>query len=406
MRFHVKIILLFLLIININARAELAWEYVAPLQTARSAHTAVEYSGCIYVIGGITRQATVLSSIEIYDPDSNEWTSGPDLPVPLYHHAAIVVNDTIYIFGGTSRNFRPSNLMFKYKPGDQIITGQEMPMTLTGMSTIYGNGKILVMGGKENTFVRESRNSGFEFSIRSQQWSESEYRMNHGRSNFCMVRGESTLLFGGIDQRILDSVEKLRRDGWELISRMPQPRGHLSAVSLGNRVIIAGGLGQHQRWRSVSSVELFIDDGRQPHWERLPDMLDPRADFTMTELNGYIYAVGGASDMRGERELFNDSVERLSSALSTPENNLPVAQELTSASPNPTNGRVKFSFPEKATSLQIVDIHGHLIEHRRLLNQSTSWVWNTEPVPAGLYFYVLEFDKYTPKVINRITVLK
>lgn len=407
MRLSVKIVLLLLLIIVINAQAELEWEYVAPLQTARSGHVAVSYGGRIFVMGGLTHRGAVLNTIEIYDPDTDVWKDGPSLPIPLRYHNAVVANDTIYIFGGMTSNGRISNLLFKYVPDERITRGPDMPVPVFGMASVYMNGKILVMGGRQDDGQHGAMSSGIEFNIRSQSWSESQYNMNAGRSNFCLVKGGNTVLaFGGIDFEVVVSVERLGFEGWQVIARMPTPRGHFQAVALGDRVVIGGGVGQRQRMRPLSNVDLFINEGREPRWERLPEMLDTRADFAMAELGGYVYAIGGAGDMRGGHELLNSSVERLTSELSVSQRELPVTPKLISASPNPANGRVKFSFPENATSLLIVDLQGHIIESKTLSGQSTSWIWNAEPVPAGLYFYVIEFDKYTPKVIDRITVIK
>lgn len=406
MSFPKKIIAVLLLFIVTGAQAQLEWEYVSPLRTARSGHATVSYEGNIYVIGGVTTRAVVLNTIEIYDPTTDQWKDGPTLPIPLYYHNAVVANDTIYIIGGISANGRISNQLFKYTPGRGILRGTDLPDQIFASASVYKDGKILVMGGRQSDREGEALRSGYEFNLRTQSWSETQHSLNFGRSNFCLTDGDYTLAFGGIDFEVVISVERLTPEGWGNISRMPVPRGHFQGVALGNRVIIGGGVGQHQRMRPLTSVDLFIINRNQSSWEQLPDMLEPRTDFTMTTLDGHVYAIGGMSDARHGRETFNDSVERLSSQVSAPQNELPTTPKLTTASPNPTNGLVKFSFPVNAVSIQIVDIHGHTVETRSLIGQNMSWVWNTESVPAGLYFYVLDFDKYTPKVINRITVLK
>ncbi len=407
MRLAVKILTLFLLLIVPDLQAQLEWERVAPLQTPRAGHAAVSYEGRIYVLGGLTHRGLVLNSTEIYNPDTDVWESGPSLPMPLRYHNAVVANDTIYIFGGFGPNLRISNRLFKYKPGNGIISGPDLPVPLFGMSSVVSNGRILVMGGRLMEQGIGANNSGYEFNLRNQEWSEAEYSMNFGRSNFLLVDGDFLLAIGGIDFGVVNSLEVLRREGWQAVSRMLNPRGHFSGVALGDRVVIAGGVGQHHRMRPLTSVDLFIFNGRESSWERLPDMLDPRTDFAMIELNEHIYAIGGISDARRGNEIFINNVERLSSELSvSEEEEVPRTPTLVSASPNPTNGRVKFRFPMKAKMLRIIDLNGHIIESRDLSERSSSWIWDTEPVPAGLYFYVIEFDRYTNRIIDRITVIK
>ena len=41
-----------------------------------------------------------LSSVEIYDPDTNTWSLGPDLPVPLCGMGVVKYYGTIYVIGG------------------------------------------------------------------------------------------------------------------------------------------------------------------------------------------------------------------------------------------------------------------------------------------------------------------
>jgi len=40
-----------------------------------------------------------LTSVEIYDPETNSWTLGPDLPVPLCAMGVVKYYGTIYVLG-------------------------------------------------------------------------------------------------------------------------------------------------------------------------------------------------------------------------------------------------------------------------------------------------------------------
>jgi len=40
-----------------------------------------------------------LTSVEIYDPETNSWTQGPDLPVPLCAMGVTKYYGTIYVLG-------------------------------------------------------------------------------------------------------------------------------------------------------------------------------------------------------------------------------------------------------------------------------------------------------------------
>ncbi|KAH6940664.1 hypothetical protein HPB50_004083 [Hyalomma asiaticum] len=52
---------------------------VAPLNTRRSALSAAVLDGKIYALGGYDGQE-YLSTVEVYDPATNVWTTGPPMP--------------------------------------------------------------------------------------------------------------------------------------------------------------------------------------------------------------------------------------------------------------------------------------------------------------------------------------
>ena len=53
--------------------------------------------GWYYSLGG-----PIYSTVEVYDPVTNTWTSGIDTPVTIAGLSASVVDDKIYIMGGTT----------------------------------------------------------------------------------------------------------------------------------------------------------------------------------------------------------------------------------------------------------------------------------------------------------------
>ena len=55
-----------------------------------------------------------LSSVEIYDPSTESWSSGVALPSEVNHGTAITVNGKIYLIGGrnaSDQNIKSSSLL-------------------------------------------------------------------------------------------------------------------------------------------------------------------------------------------------------------------------------------------------------------------------------------------------------
>ena len=97
------------------------WKEIAEMPTPKAFHTASVINGKIYVIGGGFRgndRFKYLSTIEVYDPETDRWTQEPDMPIGKWAHRAEVINEKIYIFGGNSAVFRPLTMIEVYGTGE------------------------------------------------------------------------------------------------------------------------------------------------------------------------------------------------------------------------------------------------------------------------------------------------
>ncbi|CDI75704.1 kelch motif domain-containing protein, putative [Eimeria praecox] len=64
------------------------WAFLAPMPTPRMDCSAVFAGDSIFVTGG--QDGEVLSSTCFYNPESNEWSSGPSMLTPRYGHGLVV----------------------------------------------------------------------------------------------------------------------------------------------------------------------------------------------------------------------------------------------------------------------------------------------------------------------------
>ena len=98
------------------------WREKAEMPAPKSTHTASAINGKIYVMGGGFRGNGLymyLSTIEIYDPQTDKWTQEPDMPVGKSGHEAEVINGNIYVFGGRRAGHKGPLLTVEvYDPGE------------------------------------------------------------------------------------------------------------------------------------------------------------------------------------------------------------------------------------------------------------------------------------------------
>jgi hypothetical protein len=79
-----------------------SWETKSSMPTARSQLRAGAVNGKIYVIGGILDDGEILSVNEVYDPETDTWTTKSSIPYGVYSHCAAVVDNKIYVMSGQS----------------------------------------------------------------------------------------------------------------------------------------------------------------------------------------------------------------------------------------------------------------------------------------------------------------
>src|SRR5580765_7369925 len=148
-----------------------SWKSLAPLPTKRGAAVAVEVGGKIYVIGGATTVAgskdpyftffgpsLVLTTNEVFDPATNKWESRRPMSVARNHAYAASVSGKIYVIGGrTGHAFILSatntDVVEEYSPISDMWSApkERMPTPRSGGAWGTDGRRIYVAGGEVTT---------------------------------------------------------------------------------------------------------------------------------------------------------------------------------------------------------------------------------------------------------------
>jgi hypothetical protein len=96
-----------------------AWDEVASMIEPRSGHASAVCRGKLFVFGG----EPALSTVEAYDPDSDEWSSRSPMPVGLQFLTAETWRDTlIYLIGGEQNSTLQCSVPYIYDPTEDAWT--------------------------------------------------------------------------------------------------------------------------------------------------------------------------------------------------------------------------------------------------------------------------------------------
>ncbi|MCG6495452.1 kelch repeat-containing protein [Kitasatospora sp. A2-31] len=189
------------------------WTAVAAPATARSGHTATLLSdGRVLVAGGLGPAAAPLggapgtvgdpvAGAEIYDPDSDTWTTAAAMTVPRGRHAAVRVGrspgpDQVLVCGGFRGGAAVASAEIYHAAVDEWRAVPDLAEARTGhTATVLSGGRVLVVGGAA---AEQPLNSCELFDLDAGAWRPAA-PMAANRTGHAAVRlaGGQVLVTGG-----------------------------------------------------------------------------------------------------------------------------------------------------------------------------------------------------------------
>lgn len=126
-----------------------AWSTLPSMPTARWQHAMVVIDGKLYVAGGVIAGATDETPMWVYDIKSRKWsTDSASLPTKREHVSAIAVDGLMYVIGGRWIQNLPTVEIYDPKT-DTWTTGPDMPTARGGMTIGLIDGVIHATGGED-----------------------------------------------------------------------------------------------------------------------------------------------------------------------------------------------------------------------------------------------------------------
>lgn len=166
------------------------WTALTPLNIPRMGHKQITFKDSqheekVMVIGGIGVDNIRLTSTEIYNPLTNSWSFGPPISFARYGFEAVSLHDgRILIIGGDMPDFNRSEV---YDPNSNSWTTFIAPHKTINHQAIVldknANYKVLVAGGSATTYGTKS---AMLFNPSTNQWDIAE-GMNTPRVEFSLT---------------------------------------------------------------------------------------------------------------------------------------------------------------------------------------------------------------------------
>ena len=192
------------------------WKDYSEMPTAKQCATAVGYHSMLIVVGGVAKvegQLTVSSTTELLDTTNGCWYTCNNLPSPHEQMQAAIMNDKLYLFGGSVEYNKPSPKVFVASLDTTMthrLNWQSAPNTPSFFSTpVVLYNQLLAVGGK---------------------------RIN--RTSEVYIFNPST-------------------GQWKHLTNIPAARGYPAVVGVANNIIVIGGMTNNNQFSNTIWISVI-----------------------------------------------------------------------------------------------------------------------------------------------------
>ncbi len=210
----------------------------------------------VYIAGGYTggpggSQTFATSQVQVYNVDTNTWSTIASLPQPRGGGAMAAVGNVLYFFGGAdlSRTDRSEHWAFDItNPGAGWVAKAAIPTARTHLGAVSLNGKVYAVGGQQNQDAAEAPQAALQ-------------------------------------------VYDPATNTWSSLASMPFGRSHIASATIvvNNRIVTLGGETTFQN--AVNNVSAY--DPTTNTWTELTALPVSRASGVAGFINGnYYYSTG------------------------------------------------------------------------------------------------------------------
>jgi hypothetical protein len=271
------------------------------MPSARSYHGCAALGGKLYVVGG-TGPVGTESTVLVYDPATDAWSSAPDL-VASSRPGVVAAQGLLVAFpvlGGGVATFDPATNAWTQRRGSSVPWSDPSFASFHDPTDDWAGVVVSRLAGGLEIY-------GFDPAQGVWMTGEPLTGQPDRRWFSAASLGSNVFVTGGYMQG-LDSpvrsdtvLQNLTTGKWfSLTSSFSEARYSHATVASGGKLFVLGGETVSDFLRSVESY-----DPSTSQWTRRPPLLRPRRHACAAELDGRIYVTGG--DVGGTT--YMDSVE-------------------------------------------------------------------------------------------------
>lgn len=234
------------------------WAMGAPAPTERTEVAVAAVEGKIYVVGGFNKPSlknaldyAISRSVDVFDPESNTWTTVTPLPEGRHHAGIAVLNGKLYVIGGFAQSllsvWKAVPTVYQYDSASAVWRElPQMPTARGALGVAVYRDRLYAIGGYD------------------------------GDQNTTAVE-----------------VFDPQSNTWSTAASIPTPRDHLAVVTAGSRIYAIGGRSDLDYRQNMAVVEEY--DPESDQWQSRAKLPTARSGIAAGVIDGHIYVLGGES---------------------------------------------------------------------------------------------------------------
>jgi N-acetylneuraminic acid mutarotase len=277
-----------------------SWTTKQPMPAAVLDAGGAAAGGKLYVVAGKT-SAGPRTTLYAYNPTTNVWTTGPNLPGPAVENPAVVeLNGKLYVFGGSTKPFSGAvtNAAVFDPATSTWQTLAPMPTARGGATAEVIDGKIYIAGGLDGSGA--SLASVQVYDPATNTWSTAAPMLTRRDNPGSAVLGGKLYVFGGRTRNADGTASPSRlatvemydpaTNTWTARASMPTARRAMVVGTINGRAQVIGGE------RGPNNAVFPQNEEYDPTtdtWRTLEPMLTARHGAAGGTINGVVYVAGG-----------------------------------------------------------------------------------------------------------------
>ena len=391
------------------------------MHTARYMHTAsLLPNGKVLVTGGIGNYSVqyggALSSCEIYDPDTEQWTVADSMLIArCFHTATVLKNGKVLIAGGDYTNdlsYTASCELFDPETETWKTVGSMKYRRAIHVANLLPNGMVLVAGNTTSggstceLYNPETATWQLTTPMNEERYMHQSVLLDDGR-----VLVVSGYIWSWKIYMTSCEIYDPATAKWTYTGSLPAGCTGFTLTKLTDgRVLLTGG---YNGTTSVSDCYIYYYDSGT--WQKTAAMEDTKHSHAATLLeNGKVLITGGYSYNTVSHIFLNKSelyeYQEYISEVEDNETSIPAVFELSQNYPNPFNPstKINYSIPKQSfVTITVYDVLGRKIN--TLVNEEKAagnytLEFNGGSLASGIYFYQIRTDEFSQ--IKKMLLLK